>query len=188
MSMIVVGFRKSLIVALLAALSLAALPFAGAAAQTTQPPASALPAQPSNQRLQTAWAKEQMVFARIGKILDRAGGLISRIQSRLDKAQAGGKDVSAVQAALNAFSQAIKNVQPIYAGMQTAVQSHAGFDASGNVTDPTLALQTVRDFHAQAEQIRQAGVREAGRALRQAIQALRRDNQAATPSPAPANG
>ena len=188
MSMIAVGFRKSLIVALLAALSLAGLPFEGAAAQTAQPPATALPVQPSSQRLQTAWAREQTAFARIGAILDRASGLISRIQSRLDKAQAKGKDVSAVQSALNAFAQAVKNVQPIYAQMQTLVQAHAGFDTSGNVTDPAQALQTVRDFHAQALQFRQAGLREAGKALRQTIQELRQRNQPATPSPAPANG
>ena len=83
---------------------------------------------------------------RIGKILDGADTLISEIQSKLDDAKAQGKDVSAVQTALDAFSAAVKNVQPTYSDMQTIVQSHSGFDASGNVTDQTQALQTVQSF------------------------------------------
>jgi len=183
MSMIAMWFKKSLLVAVTAALGLSALPLVGVYAQSANPPLSPTPAQPSNDKLQKAWAREQTIYTRIGKILDNAGSLISKIQARLNDAEAKGKDVSAVQTALDAFSAAIKNVQPIYADLQSIIQSHSGFDASGNVTDPTQALQTVQNFKSDSEQIRQAGVKEAGKALREAIQAFRQANPPATPTP-----
>ena len=188
MSMIAMWFKKSLIGAVIAAMGLCALPFVNAYAQSANPPVTPTAGQPSNDRLQKAWAKDQTVYARIGKILDGANTLISKIQNKLDDAKAKGKDVSAVQTALDAFSAAVKNAQPIYADLQTIVQSHSGFDASGTVIDPTQALQTVQGFKSNAEQIRQAGVSEAGKALREAIKAFRQANQPATPAPSPSSG
>jgi len=191
MSMIALWFKKSLIVAVMAAMGLSALPFVNAYAQSANPPVTPAPTQPSNDKLQKAWTKDQTVYAQIGKILDNANAAISKIQTRLDAAKAKGKDVSAVQTALDAFSAAVKNVQPIYADLQTIIQSHAGFDTSGNVTDPTQAFQTVKDFRSKAETIRQAGVREAGKALREAIKAFRQanqPNQPATPAPSSSSG
>ena len=188
MSMIAIWLRKSLIVAAIAAIGLSALPFVNAYAQSATPPVTPTPGQPSSDKLQKAWTKEQTIYARIGKILDSANSMISKIQTRLDAAKAKGKDGSAVQTALDAFSTAVQNVQPIYADLQTITQTHAGFDASGNVTDPTQALQTVQDFRSKAEAIRQAGVREAGKALREAMQAFRQANQPATPAPSSTNG
>ena len=179
MSMIAMWFRRSLIVAAVVALGLSVLPFVPVYAQSPNPPVT----QPSSTKLQAAWAKEQAVYARIGNILNRAGGLISRIQSKLDQAKSKGKDVSSVQTALDAFSTAIKNVHGIYAEIQAIVQSHAGFDASGNVTDPVQALQTVKDFRAKIVEIRQVGLREAGRALHEAIKALRQSNRPAPATP-----
>src|SRR5271157_5390016 len=188
MSVIAIWLRKSLIVAAIAAMGLSALPFVNAYAQSTTPPVTPTPSQPSSDKLQKAWAKEQTVYARIGKILDSANTMISKIQTRLDDAKAKGKDVSAVQTALDAFSAAVNNVQPIYADLQTIIQSHSGFDDSGKVTDPTQALQTVQGFKSNAEQIRQAGVSEAGKVLREAIKAFRQANQPATPAPSPSSG
>ena len=188
MSMIAIWLRKSLIVAAIAAMGLSALPFVNAYAQSANPPGTPAPGQPSNDRLQKAWTKAQTVYAQIGKILDNANTAISKIQTKLDDAKAKGKDVSSVQTALDAFSAAVKNVQPIYADLQTIIQSHAGFDASGNVTDPTQAFQTVQDFRSKSMEIRQAGVREAGKALREAMQAFRQANQPATPAPSSPNG
>ena len=155
---------------------------------TLTPPITPAPSQPSSEKLQKAWAREQTIYARVGKILDGANNLISKIQARLDDAKTKGKDVSAVQTALDAFSAAVKNVQPIYMDLQTIIQSHSGFDASGNETDPTEALQTVQKFKSKSEEIRQAGVGTAGKALREAIRAFRQANPPATPAPSPSSG
>jgi uncharacterized protein YoxC len=188
MSMIAMWFKKSLIVAVIAAMGLSALPFVSVYAQSANPPVTPNAGQPSSDRLQKTWSKEQTVDARIGKILDRANGLITKIQTKLDDAKGKGKDVSSVQTALDAFSTAVKNVQPIYAEIQAIIQSHAGFDASGNVTDPTQALQTVQDFHAKVTEIRQIGLKETGKALREAIKAFRQANPPATPTPSSSSG
>jgi hypothetical protein len=185
MSMIAMWFRKSLIVALMAAMGLSVLPFVNVYAQSPNPPET----QPSSSKLQNAWSKEQVVYVRIGNVLDRASGLISRIQSKLDQAKSKGKDMSSIQTALDAFSTAVKNVQGVYAEMQAIIQSHAGFNASGNVTDPAQALQTVKDFHAKVVEFRQVGLREADRALREAMKAFRQSNHpAAMPTPSSPNG
>lgn len=188
MSMIAMWFRKSLIVAVIAAMGLGALPFVNVYAQSANPPATPVPGHASSDRLQKAWAKDQTAYTRIGKILNDASSLISKIQTRLDDAKAKGKDVSAVQTALNAFSTAVNNVQPIYANLQTIVQSHSGFDELGNVTDPTQALQTVQNFKSNAEQIWQAGLQEARKALHDAMQAFRQSNRSATPTPSSSSG
>ena len=188
MSMIVMWIKKSLIVAVVTAMGLSTLPFVNAYAQSANPPVTPAPGQPSADKLQKLWARDQTVYARIGKILDGANSLISKIQTKLDDAKSKGKDVSSVQTALDAFSAAVKNVQPIYMDLQTIIQSHSGFDASGNETDPTEALQTVQNFKSKSEEIRQAGVREAGKALREAMQAFRQANQPATPTPSPYSG
>ena len=116
MSMIVIWIKKSLIVAMVAAMGLSALPFVNAYAQSANPPVTPAPGQPSADKLQKLWARDQTVYARVGKILDGANSLISKIQTKLDDAKSKGKDVSSVQTALDAFSAAVKNVQPTYCG------------------------------------------------------------------------
>src|SRR5262249_22926534 len=132
----------------------------------------------SQERLQRAWAREQTMYSRIGDLLNRADAMVSNIQDRIDQARSNGKNVSQVQSALDAFSAALKDVHPIYAGMNGLMTSHQGFDASGNVTDVDQAYQTVQAVHAKFMEIRATGIRETARALRQAIQAYRQANPA----------
>src|SRR5258708_1411124 len=183
MSAIAIWLKKSFVVAAVAAISLSAMPIAGAYAQSPNPPVMPVPGQTVTDRLQRAWAREQAVYTRIGNLLQRADTLVSRIQNKIDQAKANSKDVSALQAALDAFSAALKDVHPIYESMNGIVTSHQGFDSSGNVTDPTKALETVKDVRAKLMEIRQTGIRDATKALHDAIQAYRQANPSATPIP-----
>jgi len=62
--------------------------------------------------------------------------IIAKAQARIDKAAAKGKDVTALQAALNAFASALKSAKPIYDSTERHCQfTYQGFDASGKVTD-----------------------------------------------------
>jgi hypothetical protein len=183
MSTIVNWLRRSLLLSLAAALLLGAVPVMTVAAQGANPPATPGAAQTLTDRLQRAWAREQALYTRIGDLLNRADGLVSRIQDKLDQAKANGKDVSSVQAALDGFSAALKEVHPIYASMGGIVSAHQGFDASGNVTDVDQAIGTVEALHAKFLEIRATGIRAAGQALRAAIQAYRQANPPATPTP-----
>ncbi len=189
MSKIAMWLRKGLLAGVAVAMSLAFLPLEGAYALVSTDPGTPTPpaaSQISIERLQTVWAREQAAYNRIGRLLDRADLLIPRIQTLLDRAKANGKDVSAVQAALDAFAAAVKQVHPIYESGKGIIASHSGFDASGNVTDSAVALETVQDLHATLKEIRQT-IGTTLKDLRSAIRAYRQMNSPATPT-APVQG
>ena len=163
-------FKKMILLALLAALAVATLPFVSVAAQGANdptPPAG----QVSNERLEKVWARQLKLYERMGK----ADDLVAKVQKLLDKASANGKDVSAVQAALDAFNASIKNAKPIYESAKGIVNSHQGFDANGKVTDPAKAKETVKAMHEKMQAIRTA-MNGTGKALHEAIKAFREAN------------
>ena len=164
-------FKKTILVALIAALGLASLPFVSVAAQgandTTPPPAG----QVSNERLEKVWARQLKIYDRMGKV----NQVVDKVQKLLDRASAKGKDVSAVQAALDAFKAAIKKAQPTYESIKGIVDSHQGFDANGKVTDPTQAKETIMAMRGKFQEIKTA-MNGTGKALRDAIKAYREAN------------
>ncbi len=134
-------------------------------------------------RLQQAWAREQRVYDRLGRFFDNIDQRIRHGQALIDKASAKGKDVAALQSALDAFSAAVKQARPIYDSTKGIVASHQGFDDHGNVVDPVKAFQTVLDMRSKLVEIREIVVPPA-KALRQAIQEYRQANPPiATPMP-----
>ncbi|HEX8992439.1 MAG TPA: hypothetical protein VF784_12235 [Anaerolineales bacterium] len=134
-------------------------------------------------RLQRAWEREQTVYGRLGKFFDNIDQRITRGQALIDKARANGKDVSALQAALNVFSTAVKQARPAYESIKGIVASHAGFDDQGSVVDPVKAFQTVLEMRLKLTEIR-GMILPPARALRQAFQDFRQVNQpTATPTP-----
>lgn len=183
MSTIAAWFSKGLIVLTLAVVATASL--MPTAAFAISPADIGTPAAPTYtyDRLQQAWAREQAVYERLGRFFGNIDSRLARAQRLLDRAKANGKDVSALQAALDAFIAAVKQARPTYESINGIVASHQGFDAAGNVVDPVKALGTVLDMHAKLKEIRQAVV-PAAKALRQAIRDFRAANQsAATPVP-----
>ncbi len=157
--------------AALALVSVAPQPaYAQAPSDTVTPPA------PTGERLQQAWAREQATYARLGNFFDKAEQRIARAQQLIDRARANGKDVSALQAALDAFSAAVKDARPIYQGGQGLIASHSGFDNNGNVTEFARAVETVQEMRAKLVEIRQI-IRPAAIALRQAVREFRQVNR-----------
>jgi hypothetical protein len=140
-------------------------------------------ATPSYPRLQQAWAREQRVYSRQTRFYDNVDAREQRAQQLIDRAKANGKDVSALQSALAAFESTVKQAQPVFESTKGIVASHQGFDASGTVTDPVKAFQTVLDMHGKLKDVRQT-ILPSARALREAIRDFRAANQpAATPTP-----
>ena len=134
-------------------------------------------------RLQQAWVREQRVYDRLTRFFDNIDAREQRGQQLIDKAKANGKDVSALQAALDAFEAAVKRAQPVFESTKGIVASHQGFDASGAITDPVKAFQTVLDMRGKLKEVRQ-DILPSARALRQAIRDFRSANQpVATPTP-----
>jgi hypothetical protein len=153
------------------------------AAYALSPSDNGTPPAPSSDRLPRAWAREQRIYDRLGRFFDNADGLIAKAQNLIDRARANGKDVSTVQAALDVVSSAVKQARPDYESGKGIVASHQGFDAAGNVTDPTKALETVQDMRTKLQSIRQ-DLMPSVRVLREAVRAFRQANRpAATPAP-----
>ncbi len=181
MSTIAAWLSKAILVVSMAVFgSSAALP---AKAAVSNPPSTPTPPAQSFPGIQRAWAREQKVYGRLGTFFGNIDQRLERAQQLIDKAKANGKDVSALQSALDAFSAAVTQARPLYQGLNGIVSSHQGFDDNGNVVEPVKAFATVLDMRGKLQQIRQT-LGPAGKALRQAIQDFRAANRpTATPTP-----
>ena len=167
-------FKKTILFALVAALGVASLPFVSVAAQGAYdpPPSATWPSgQISNERLERVWARQLKLYERMGKTDE----LVEKVQSLIDRASANGKDVSAVQAALDAFKEAVKDAHPIYESAKGIINSHQGFDDNGKVTDTEKAKETVKAMGEKLKEIKEA-MSGTGKALREAIKAFREAN------------
>ena len=167
-------FKKMILAVLAAALVFAAFPVTSAYAQDENPPKGEL----TNERLEQVWARQLKNYEKIGKGFVDTDAQIAKFQARIDKAAANGKDVTALQAALDAFESALKSAKPTYESMNGIVNSHQGFDASGKVTDAEQAKATVREFRTKMEELKSA-MGGTGKALREALKAFREANKPA---------
>jgi len=169
-------FRKTILFVLVTALGVAAMPFVSAsAAGDTLPhaydPSPPLQGQISNERLERIWARQLRIYERMGRTDD----FVQKVQKLIDRAKENGKDVSAVQAALDAFKDALKDAQPVYESAKGIINSHQGFDSNGKVTDAEKAQETVKAMSEKLGAIKDA-MNGNGKALRAAIKAFREAN------------
>lgn len=176
-------FKNSIMIALVAALAVASLPLVSAAAMGQDDP---VPPQGlvSKERLERIWARELRIYNQIGSGFDRADQVTLRVQNLIDHAAQNGKDVFAVQAALDAFESALKDAHPIYESGKGIVSSHQGFDSNGQVTNTEKANETVMQMGEKLREIRDA-MNGTGKALRAAIRAFREANPRPQNMPTP---
>jgi len=173
-------FKKTILFALVAALAVASLSFVSVAAQGANDPTPPPAGQVSNEKLEQAWARQLKAYERMGK----AEEFVAKVQKLLDRATANGKDVSAIQSALDAFEAALKDAKPIYESAKGIINSHQGFDANGKVNDPAKAKETIKAMHEKMQEIRTA-MNGTGKALHEAIKAFREANPHPEKTPAP---
>jgi hypothetical protein len=172
--------KKTILFVLIALMTVAALPLTGVSAagqnDTSVPPQNRL----SNERLERIWSRQLRIYDRLG----RTDEWTSRAQRLIDRAKDSGKDVSAVQSALDAFEAATKGAHPIYESMKGIVSSHQGFDDTGHVTDPAKARETVQAMRAKIQEIKTT-MDGTGRVLPEAIKAYREANPRPQPTGTP---
>jgi len=181
-------FKKTLLIALVAALAAASLPLVSVSAAGLNDPQPPQPGgQVSNERLERVWARQLRLYERIGNGFDKSDAFVGRAQELIDKAGANGKDVSAVQSALDAFEAALKDVHPVFESGKGIVNSHQGFDENGKVTDPAKARETVQAMGGKLKEIKDA-MAGTGRALREAIRSFREANPRPENVPMPSGG
>jgi hypothetical protein len=174
-------FKKTLLIALVAALAVAGRPVVNASAagdtltNAYDSPPLQSKVQVSNERLERVWARQLRLYERIGNGYSRSDAFVDGVQGLIDKAGANGKDVSAVQAALDAFEAAMKAAHPVYESAKGIVNSHQGFGDDGKVTDIEKAKETVKAMGEKLKLIKDA-MGGTGKALREAIKAFREAN------------
>jgi hypothetical protein len=168
------SFKKTLLIALVVALGLASLPLVSASAmgQYDPPPPER---EVSDEKLENIWARQLRMYEKIGKGFERSDAFIEKVQMLIDKAGENGKDVPAIQAALDAFEQALKDAHPIYESAKGIINSHQGFDNDGKVIDIEKAKETVKAMGVKLHEIKEA-MDGTGRALHEAIKAFREAN------------
>jgi hypothetical protein len=171
MSKITVFFKKIVPVVLVLVIAMAAFPIAASAASPN--------AQPDNTRLENRWVRQQARYQVQSNRLADASNFIARVQALIDKGKGKGFDASTVQATLNAFSAVIPAVQAAHTPGAAIIASHAGFDASGKVTDRATALATVKSL-AEVFQNTHTAMNGTLKALHQAV----KDFRQAHPQPA----
>ncbi len=98
-------FKKTILVALVAALALAALPLTSAYASGLNDPTDPPPDETrhSGERLERVWARLQRAYERQGRMLERAERMTEKAQNLIDRMNENGKDTAALQAALDTY-------------------------------------------------------------------------------------
>jgi hypothetical protein len=165
-------FKKVIPAVLVLAIALAAFPLTGASAAGLNVQSNV---QPDNTRLENLWVRQQATYQIQSNRLSNASTFIAKVQGLINKANSKGLDTSAVQAALNALSAVIPAVQAAQAPGAAIIASHAGFDASGKVTDRTTAIATVKSLSQVLKDTRTA-MNGTLKALHEAVKAFRQAN------------
>jgi len=179
----IILFKKSVLLAIVAALTtlgVAAMPFVSVSAAGEYDPPVPPTGEVTNERLEKVWAHQLRIYERMGKTDE----FVDKVQQLIDRAKENGKDVSAVQAALDAFETALKDAHPLYESAKGIVNSHQGFDDNGKVTDPEKAKETVKAMGEKLKEIKDA-MNGTGKALHEAIKAFREANPRPGRTPTP---
>jgi hypothetical protein len=98
-----------------------------------------------NIRLENLLKREQIVLNDQQQRLDLSNRVVAAAQTWISRLQEQGKDVTALQNALAAFQAGISQAQGSFDTAQSVLNTHAGFDDSGHVTNNVQALQTLLD-------------------------------------------
>lgn len=174
-------FKKTILVALIAALALASFPLMGVSAsgQTdTQSPAQEKTI--SNERLERIWARMHRRYERFGRFLDRSDALVEKANRMIERLKDAGEPTAELEAALDAFEDAVREVHPIYGSCKGIINSHKGFDPTGKVTDAEQARETIKDLGAKFGEIHST-MDGTGRDLIELMKSIRDAHQPATP-------
>jgi hypothetical protein len=141
-----------------------------------EPPVPPVTGEAAAGRLERVWLRQQRALNRLEFMFDHAQQRLDRAQEWIDRAKENGKDVAAIQAALDELAAALEDARPVFDSAQALMASHKGFDANGNVIDADLARQTVDAMDSKLREIRNI-LLHPGRALGDAIRAFRDANR-----------
>jgi hypothetical protein len=126
-------------------------------------------------RLEAGYKILSRAVANYEDVINRANEQLNRVNTLITNEKAKGKDTSGLETAASNFSKAIANADAKFDSAASIMSTHAGFDASGKVTDEALAkttLQTAQTAMREGNEI----LRNAQRDLMKALRDYRRAN------------
>ena len=159
-------------------LGIVALCVAGVATLTIMPglTASAAELKQGGVVLENLLKREQILINNQQQRLTLSDEAVPAAHQWIADLQAEGKDTTALQTALAAFQAGIGQAQTSFDAAKQALDTHAGFDASGKVTNATQALKTLVDA-GRAERQFHLTITQATIDARAAVRAYRQANQ-----------
>jgi hypothetical protein len=106
---------------------------------------AATPTPASYASLTKAYQADQNWFKAQHVNVGRADVVVTQVQALIAAAKSDGVSTSGLEAALNVFQAQLRTAKVSHATANAVLTAHKGFDNAGNVTNPVLAAQTVRD-------------------------------------------
>jgi hypothetical protein len=173
-------FKKTILVAWISAITLAAFPLmrvSAAGKMDPIPPAGGIGL--SNTGFERIWARMNRRYERIGKFLDKSDVLVGKANKMIELLKEAGEPTIELKAALAAFEDAVKDVHPIYESGKGIINTHKGFDSDGKVTDIEKARETVKDLGVKFGRIRTT-MDGTGRELIELMKSIRDAHKPAT--------
>ncbi len=106
---------------------------------------AATPTPASYAALTKAYQDDQNWFKAQHVNVGRADNVVTQVQALITAAKSDGITTGGLEAALDVFQAQLRTVKFSHATANVVLSAHKGFDNSGNVTNPVLAAQTVKD-------------------------------------------
>ncbi len=179
-------FKKTILAALVAALTLAAFPLTAFAANPYDPPTPpAGTPDPIYERLENVWGRMLDGYERAGQLFDKSDDLSAKAETMIARLKENGESTAELEAALAAFEDAVKQAKPVYESCNGIVTAHKGFDDNGKATDAPQAILTMGELGSKLMEIREA-MDGTGRALFELMKSIR-DAHRPTPTPTPSS-
>ncbi|MEI6180168.1 MAG: hypothetical protein WCP31_05405 [Chloroflexales bacterium] len=135
--------------------------------------------------LEQAYKTTKVRLTQQDAALTRMGVFADKVAELITKAQAKGKDTTALAQALTTFRQQLVTARAAWQTASDTFASHAGFDAQGKVTDATIARATLKDVRSAMLNAHSILVK-ARTDIRQALTTFRSANRGVTTPTVPA--
>ena len=106
---------------------------------------AATPTPASYATLTKAYQDDQNWFKAQHVNVGRADTVVAQVQALIAAAKSDGISTGGLEAALDVFQAQLRTAKVSHATADAVLDAHKGFDNNGNVTNPALAAQTVKD-------------------------------------------
>ncbi|NTV36176.1 MAG: hypothetical protein HGA53_04415 [Anaerolineaceae bacterium] len=134
------------------------------------------PGKAADETLEKAYARQQEWLVKQDETLAKTDQAAAKSQEVIAKAKEKGLDTTSLESALSSFNSKVASARNSHAAAAATLATHAGFDASGKVTDRAAAQQTIQsareDLKAAAESLKGSG-----KELRDAFKTFKEANQ-----------